>query len=329
MSAEFLKPSNDPEHWKKGALYAVSVLEGIDMEAARKKAPTPAQESAVNAERQEALAPVSALLNAITAANWPHNRLLYTLGHFSADQLLLLCETRRVEWNYAYRAKAAFGTAEELAAFDSGMRLQGQAPDLTSALVWAGRPQLLVAGLFHEGNLATSEWLLERGANPNYDNGSIYREAVDNGRSDIGRAFARHAQAANMDLSAWMNWAKSNGRQKLYRDLRAIWWDYARYTPADSQTLIEVKPLSAADQNAGQVRYIFNFAAQRVTEIYEVGHPNQRHVDIRDFAFEDYNDDALRIARDKLRELGGSPADHVSSPGGRKGVTRAHVKGLG
>lgn len=327
MTAEFLKPSNEPEHWQKGAAYALSVLESIDMAAARRKAATPAQENEASAERQKALAPVTALFSAINASNWPHNRLIYTLGQFSADHLILLCETRRVDWNYAFRAKAAFGTPEELVQFDTGARLQGQGLDPTGALVWAAKPQVLVQGLRSEGNLATAEWLLDNGANPNHDNGSIYREAVDNGRSDIGRAFARHAQAANMDLSVWMNWAKANTKLRLYKDLRAIWWDYARYTPADSQTLVEVKPLG--DNTAGQVRYIFNFAAQRVTEIYEVGHQNQRHVEVRDFGFEGYNDDALRIARDKLRELGGSPADYVSSPGGRKGVTRAQVPGLG
>jgi hypothetical protein len=184
---------------------------------------------------------------------------------------------------------------------------------------------LLIEGLRHEGNLSTVEQLLTIGADPGLDNGQLFLGAVSEGRVDIGRAFARHAQGNTfLDVGGWMNWAQQHRKIKLFSDLREIWWDYGRFKANDRETLVETKPLP---DNIGNLRIVYNFAARRVSEIYE--HNNPRQALVKDFTFDDYGPEAIEQARLKLVELGGEPTVTGYTLRGKPVTPRASITGLG
>lgn len=325
MGEEYLKNSSDPEHWKKGMEYISAVLESIDMAAARHRAATPDDEKEAEQERQRAFAPAQTLMEVIGSMNWQGYRLTYTLGHIDTDHLALLCERKKVDWQQAFAAKAAFGTQDEVKTIAEAMKAAGYTPSLSSALTLAAKPFTIVNGLRHEGNLANVELLFSMGADANENKGNLYKDVVEQGRPDIGRVFARHASLSSLNLMEWVTWAKNNNKPKLQRDLRAIYWDYGRYTPMDSQTLLEIKSLG---DNSSQLKIVFNFAAERVAEIYEVGPAATRQVTIKDFSFGDYDETAIQIARSKLQELGGSPAGEGDTLRDKKSAVRAVPRGL-
>ncbi len=324
MIDDLAKPTNDPARWKAFAEEMDAVLLNIDMDAARRKSSVILTEAEAEAERTKAMAETKKVFLAMQGAQWPLNRTHYTLGHLDAQRLALCCERRLIDWQTAFNAKAAFGTADDVRLMYDQARLLGVNIDLVNPLRYAAKPLLLTPGLRHEGNIETVVQLLKLGADPAQDNGQVYQTAVLEGRADIGRALARHDQSRLLDLNGWVNWARNSRKPKAYEDFRAIWWDYGRFTAADRETLVETKPLG---DNTGTLRIIYNFAARRVEEIHEFANPRQNLMN--GFTFDEYGEGALEAAREKLIELGGSPSDSGSSLRGKSSVAKPAVFGLG
>jgi hypothetical protein len=257
--------------------------------------------------------------------SWSQQRLQYTLGRCDTDCLVLLAERKIYSWQEIFTAKALHGCGQDLVTIQRAAQDQGQVVELTQALRAAAKPVLLTEGLRHEGNLATTDQLLQMGADPGLDNGQLFLTVVTEGRVDIGRVFARHAQgSAFLDVGGWMNWAQQNRKIKLYTDLRDIWWDYGRFKANDRETLVETKPLP---DNTGNLRIVYNFAARRVSEIYE--HNNPRQALLKDFSFDDYGPEAIEQARLKLLELGGEPSVTGYTLRGKPVTPKASISGLG
>jgi hypothetical protein len=320
---ELVKATNDPDRWKECADQINDVLRAIDTVAARRKASLTLPEKDAEAERTKAVEAAKKTINTAQYAQWPSNRMLYTLGQLDTDRLLLCCEKKIIDWQIALNAKAAFGTGEDVRQIFEQARLNGATLDLAQPLRHAAKPVLLVAGLRHEGNIDTTAQLMKMGADPSTDNGQVYQTAVLEGRADIGRVIARHA-AGLIDFNAWTNWAKSNKKLKAWDDFRQIQWDYGRFHVIDHETIVETKPLP---DNTGNMRILFNFAARRVEEIHEFTNPRQNTVN--GFTFDEYGETALEAAREKLIELGGHPSGLGPPLRGKGAVGKPSVFGLG
>lgn len=325
MATEDLyKHSKEPAIWRECA-DAVNVELGfVDLEAARRMPSASRSMTEVEQERAKALEGFKKIVTLMQTNNWSLQRTQYTLGRLDTERLMLLAERKIFTWQDIFNAKAFFGTGEDLKQIHRAATNLGQAIDLTQPLRNAAKPVLLTEGLRHEGNIDTTDQLLAMGADPGTDNSQLFLTAVTEGRADIGRVFARHAQGSFLDVGQWVNWAQQNRKIKLYNDLRDIWWDYGRFRANDRETLIETKPLP---ENTGNLRIVYNFAARRVAEIYE--HNNPRQNIVKDFSFDDYGPEAIEQARLKLTELGGEPSVTGYTLRGKPVVPKASITGLG
>jgi hypothetical protein len=299
-----LRNASDPQRWQDAAEAINALAAKIDMAAACAVSPAPDQDKATQEKQAAALAPLQNVFRVVGNMQWPGNRFVYTYGRMDVDVLALCCARRLIDWQQAFNGKAACGTPEELEKFAEKARLAGAALNLNTALACAAKPQLMVAGLWYDGNIDTTEKLFKMGADPGGKdgNGSLFVAVVEQGRKDIGKIFARYGQHGLLDVGSWAHWAQRNRKPRLYADLREINCEYGNFHMVDNATLQETKTLA---DGASQLKTVFNFSAARVHEILDT--PNPRQTVVKDFSFDDYAERALEDARAKLIELGGNP----------------------
>ena len=269
-----------------------------------------------NSKCREALAPARTLIGSVPTSSWPQTRTYMTYGAFDTDVLLTLCQHGMMAWQTALDAKALTGAAEDIQKIADAAQDHGQSLNFSNALNWAAQPKLLTQGMYFKGNLETTEKLFDLGALPNYNSQNLFLEVVEKGDFDIARAFARRAHTVGMDMERYISWAKGNNRPATYDKMRKLHWEYGRYHVADYETLVEKKQL--ADKS--QISVVFNFAARRVSEIFEYGQPTQAVK--TDIGFDDYAQAAILAAQNKLIELGGNPTAYDAGLPGKRNIAK-------
>ncbi len=304
MNNDLLRPSSDPEIWKLCAADMNGVMATIDFDNARRLPSDTLTERDAQTQRDLAIEAPRKLINQMQQMQWGASRTHYTYGQMDTEALALLAERKIVSWQEIFNAKASFGKPEDLENIQRQALLFGTTINVNNALSHASKPANLVAGLRFEGNYATTEHLFKQGADPNLDNnGVLFYTVVEQGRSDIGRLFAKFGQNGLLNVEMWVNKAKADRKIKLHEDLRKIHWEFGRYHVLDNETLQETKILP---DNGGSLKILFNFASRHVTELLEL--PNPRQVVVKDYSFDDYGQQALESARQKMIEMGASPS---------------------
>jgi hypothetical protein len=312
-----LRNTQDAEVWQQSIAEFVRIMKTIDPVGLVEKTVADLDvKDDRNSKCREALQPARNLIGAMPTSSWPQSRSYMTYGGFETAVLVTLCTHGLLGWQTALDAKALTGTAGDVQKIADAARDNGQSLNFSSALGWAAQPKLLVQGLYFKGNLETTEKLFDLGALPNYNSQNLFLEVVEKADFDIARAFARRAHTVGMDMERYINWAKSNSRPAMYENFRKLHWEYGRYNVADYETLVEKKQL--ADKS--QISIVFNFAARRVSEIYEYGQPVQATK--TDIAFEDYAEEAIKTAEKKLIELGGQPTPYDPGLPGKRGIAK-------
>lgn len=326
VDPELLRNTDDVDIWRKAAKEYRDLFRALKPHQLVKEAALRIENAQEReAKTAQALEPVRKLLKTVPSGNWPAGRSYLTYAAIDTDIMQLMCENKMLSWQDALNAKAAFGTAEDVQKIhDAAQLVAGNNVNLNSALVWASKPQLLARGFMYLGNAATAEEILKRGANANYDSNSLFVTVTENGDLDVARAFARRAAVANINIENHMNWAKGNSRPKLYENMRKLYWEYGRYSVTDYDTLVETKQLP---EKTSQLHTVFNFAARRVSEIYDYG--PQRQSIKTDIAFEDYAEEALYAAHRKLVELGGNPPPYDAAAPAKKTIAKPKLSHLG
>lgn len=242
---------------------------------------------------------------------WESAGSYYIFGQVDTKTLIAAARHEMMDWEAVLNAKALMGVAADIDAIVDAAAEAEQYIDLNDALKWAAEPGSLTDGLYHHGNLETSEALLKHGALPSYNDGRLFFDILREGREDIARVFAR----AGMDdgrfyLRYWHENARNHLNEEPARDLlRKMYWEYARYEALDAATLREDKKTGENER----LRVIFDFAARRVSEIMTIG----EHAFKTEVSFDDYGPAALDTARAKLTELGGNPPPDDLPPGHR------------
>ncbi len=304
MNNDLLRPSSDPEIWKLCASSMNGVMAAIDFDNARRLPSDTLTERDAQTQRDLAIDAPRKLINQMQQMQWGATRTHYTYGQMDTDALVLLAERKIISWQEIFNAKASFGKPEDLEKIQRQAQLFGSGINVNNALAHASKPANLVAGLRFEGNYATTEYLFKQGADPNLDNnGVLFYTVVEQGRSDIGRLFAKFGQNGLLNVESWVNKAKADRKIKLHEDLRKIHWEFGRYHVLDNETLQETKILP---DNGGNLKILFNFASRHVTELLEL--PNPKQVIVKDYSFDDYGQQALESARQKMIEMGAAPS---------------------
>jgi hypothetical protein len=232
---------------------------------------------------------------------WETGGSYYIFGQIDVTTLIAAARHDMMDWETILNAKALMGTGTDIDAIVAAAVEADQQLDLSDALKWAAEPGSLTDGIYHKGNLDSSEALLKHGALPSQNDGQLFFDVLREGREDIARAFARAGKDdGSFYLAYWHENARSQISEAPVRDLlRKMYWEYGRYKAIDTSTLLENKPLGHNDR----LRIIFDFAARRVSEVLITG----EHAFKTDVGFDDYGPAALQAARSKLIELGGNP----------------------
>lgn len=304
MNNDLLRPSSDPEIWKLCAADMNGVMAVIDFDAARRLPSATLTERDAQTQRDLAIDAPRKLIGQMQQMQWGSNRTHFTYGQLDTEALVLLAERKLVSWQEIFNAKASFGKPDDLEQIRTQALLSGTTININNALAHASKPANMVAGLRFEGNYATTEYLFRQGADPNLDNnGVLFYTVVEQGRSDIGKLFAKFGQNGLLNVETWVNKAKADRKIKLHEDLRKIHWEYGRYHVLDNETLQETKIFP---DNGGSLKILFNFASRHVTEMLEL--PNPKQVIVKDYSFDDYGQQALESARAKMIDMGASPS---------------------
>lgn len=304
MNNDLLRASSDPEIWKLCAAEMNGVMATIDFESARRLPSATLTERDAQTQRDLAIDAPRKLVSQMRAMEWGSNRMHFTLGQLDTDALVLLAERKTLNWQEIFNAKASFGKPDDLELIRTQALLFGTTINVNNALGHASKPTNMVSGLRFEGNYATTEYLFRQGADPNTDNsGVLFYTVVEQGRSDIGRLFAKFGQNGLLNVESWVNKAKADRKIKLHEELRKIHWEYGRYHVLDNETLQETKLFP---DNTGSLRILFNFASRHVTELLEL--PNPKQVIVKDYSFDDYGQQALESARAKMIDMGATPS---------------------
>lgn len=259
------------------------------------------EEDAVSSLRDDLQELVQSYGERLDNEGWEAAGRYYIFGQINTKTLIAAARQEMMEWEIIFNAKALMGTGADIDAIAAAAAEAEQRLDLSDALKWAAEPGSLTDGLYHKGNLESSEALLKHGALPSQNDGHLFFDVLREGREDIARVFARAGKDdGNFYLTHWHESARSYIVEAPARDLlRKMYWEYGRYDALDAATLIENKRLSGSER----LRVIFDFAARRVSEVLTTGD----HAFKTDIGFDDYGPAALQAARAKLIELGGNP----------------------
>lgn len=323
VNPDLYRASSEPEAWQRLVDEINVEFKAIDKDAARRRPSATLSDRDAETQRITAIEPARKALSAAVNAQWGGYRMHYTIGQLDTDILTILAERRHIGWQDIFNAKAAFGTADDLALIQRQAQLAGTTVNPSHALPHAAKPLQLVNGLRHEGNIGTTEYLFRQGADPAQDDGNLFNAVVELGRPDIGRLFARFGQNGVLNMDPHVNNARRNRKFKLFDDLRKIQWEFGRYHVVDNDTLVENKPLP---DSTGNLKIIFNFSARRVTEIMELANPKQNVV--KDYGFDEYGQGALELARQRLLDAGANPSGIDIPLRGKGSVARPAARGL-
>ncbi|MCE9506726.1 MAG: hypothetical protein K8R48_00205 [Alphaproteobacteria bacterium] len=295
---DFFNNSSDLKQWQQTADYLNDVLRDT---AGEQLSPAAQEKMRTAASR-------------ISSNKWSSHRLVYTLSRLDTKGLIAACTGRHLDWQTALNAKACFGPTEDLQKIYLTARKQGVSLQLNDALNWSSRAIVFCPDLQTSGSLETTGELFKLGADPAYDSGRYFSRAVEDCGIEMGRLFARTGLSGSI-IPAQMQNAQAYNKPLLYKDLRELYWEYGRYTAADHETLVEKKNID--DANNPTLKVIFNFATQRVSEIYEFSNKAFPPV-LHEFNFENYGQAAIESARKKLTELGGNPSPDTGILPGKK-----------
>ncbi len=282
------------------------------------------EDDAITNLRDEAQELLQSYTDRMDNEGWEDARKYYTLGAAAAKTLIAGAQQDMLDWGDILNAKALRGTAEDIKNILDAAAKAEASVDLDAALVWAAEPGDLADTVYHAGNVQTAEAILNAGADPSYNNGDLFLDAVRTGNADMARVFCRAGvDDPNFNLAHWHGNARSYLQTAEARHLiREMYWEYGRYDVLDASTLVERKNL----EEGGQLRVIFDFAARRVSEVYTSN--DSTYAFKSDVPFDDYGPAALRKAREKLTELGGHPpADEP--PAGYRGMAKPKLHAPG
>ncbi|MBI3441680.1 MAG: hypothetical protein HY052_07795 [Proteobacteria bacterium] len=304
---EFLKNTNDLQKWRQAAEY----LNGIVMTTLHDRNPA--------APATLVMGRAIGVLNQASNERWDSNRYLYTYAQMDTEGLVALAIEKTDIWQTALNAKACFGPVGDLCTVYQAGREKGINFNLDNALLYASSVTKFCPGLQSSGCPETAEQLFQWGANAmagidRYSSTpSHYCRAVRDCGVEMGKLYARHG-VTPQNMAAQMVTALEANNRPLYLAFRDIYWEYGRYTVADSETLVENKEIDPS-KNC-QLKIIFNFASCRVNEIYDWKTDGKQSL-VREFTFDDYGATAIDTARQKLIELGGKPSDGITRMKGK------------
>jgi len=242
------------------------------------------------------------------AAEWDNNRKIYTYSHLDLDISIPAAEAGLIPWWAVMSGRAYAGDLEGLRKVYALAREkipdEDDRPDVNSALTWISFPHKAHAGYGNKIKPDVLQQLFDWGADPNRENGKWLISALNECEADAVDVWLDNGAALKTVVQV-IN--AMNGRNaERHAFLLARLPGRAYYDALDADTLLETKFVPDTGGTAA-FKTVFNFKAQRVTEIYES--PRQQQPVMISSLFEDFSVTAVAAARDKLESITGKPVE--------------------
>jgi hypothetical protein len=258
-----------------------------------------------------AMPPAAESICAALKADSDVNRKVYVLGRLEAAQAVRLCRAGHMPWWPAFAGHAFFGDLAglrrvyEAAQEDPGQETEKPSP--TNAYRWISQTYVIGGDASNKIDTGVLRQLFAWKADPNDDNGKWLEKSLRSYDTGALRVLVENGASLPTVFKVMAELQKEGGDAQIGRIQDALAKD-PLYLKVDDQTLAEVKFI--ADPSGGATfRTLFNFKARRVSEIYEAGAGHGAVMNAVNF--NDYDQEALECARDRLQRLGGHPAETV------------------
>ena len=253
-------------------------------------------------------AALSKSMETLGADNWDNNRKLYTFSKLPLDLSMTAAEAGLLPWWTVMSGRAYAGDLEGLRKVYDITREkiidEDSRPDVNSTLTWISFPHKINDSYRNKIDPDVLQQLFDWGADPNRENGKWLINALKECDADAVDVWLNNGAALKTVVQVINGMVGSNKERHAF--LLARLPGRAYYDALDADTLLETKFVPDVGGSSA-FKTIFNFKAQRVTELYEG--TNQQQPVMTSSLFEDYSTTALAAAREKLEEITGKPVE--------------------
>lgn len=253
-------------------------------------------------------AALSKSMETLGADNWDNNRKLYTFSKLPLDLSMPAAEAGLLPWWTVMSGRAYAGDLEGLRKVYDITREkiidEDSRPDVNSTLTWISFPHKINDSYRNKIDPDVLQQLFDWGADPNRENGKWLINALKECDADAVDVWLNNGAALKTVVQVINGMAGSNKERHAF--LLARLPGRAYYDALDADTLLETKFVPDVGGSSA-FKTIFNFKAQRVTELYEG--TNQQQPVMTSSLFEDYSTTALAAAKEKLEEITGKPVE--------------------
>lgn len=222
-------------------------------------------------------------------------------GQLDTEKLIALAEAEAVYWWQPFTGKTFFGDVESMKKIYSRIPAESR-PNVTTVMTWVSYPYE-AAGVLNKIEAPVLRQLFDWGADVNGKNGEFLEKAVRNLDGEPLKEFVKRGNIATVFKA--MDDIKDDARRA---QIQKLLQKPTSYVKVDDDTLGESKFIPDA-QGGSTFKSLFNFRARRVNEVFEA--PGGKSVFMTSASFDDYDSAAIDFAREKLKALGGKPADSL------------------
>lgn len=225
-------------------------------------------------------------------------------GRLDAEKMIVMARAGAVHWWQPTTGKAFYGDVDGMRKIYNAAPADGR-PSATSAMTWVSYPYK-AAGVPNKIEASVLRQLFDWGADVNDKKGEWLEKAVRNLDGEPLKEFVKRGSIVTV-FKAMDSIADDAKRAEIQKLLQKP----TSYVKVDDDTLAETKFIPDA-QGGSTVKALFNFRARRVNEVFEG--PERKTLFMTSVAFDDYDSAAVDFAREKLKALGGKPADSNAKP---------------
>lgn len=244
-----------------------------------------------------------------------NNRAVFTAGQLDPAQAGALARAGLVKWWHAFAGAAYFGKAQNLrslrALHDADHGAGERHDTFHSTLTWASHPHSVTKGLVSRMDPDTVAQLIEWGADVNHESGKYFGYVLRGAPAEVIALYLDNGAPKQAAETALQEMTANKNYLQAQRIDQALGGD-GIYARVDAQTLM-VTQFIGEPEGVATLKSIYNFRSRRLNEIYTPpGQGAAPAMTSTDFSLVDTG--ALRSAQEKLRQIGGAPADALEKP---------------
>ena len=250
-------------------------------------------------------------------SGWSTEQKVFTVGQLEAPVLIDATRAGHLRWWEPMAGVTYFGRLDALrdlyAAMEADPGKTEKHTAFSSTMTWGAWDYSIAEGAPPVMKPEVLSQLFDWGADPmfkDHSSSTYFDKALRSSPADIIHVFLAHGALAPLADQVRDALLKA-GSYKQAGEIQKALGLGGFYTKVDNQTLMETKYIQEPGRTS-TLRTVFNFGAERVSEIFESAGAAPA---ITSCNFDDYNRNALDVARRALEKLGGDPDWQLTLPG--------------